>query len=544
MKEKNFILLRAIVSSGIFSAFLSFSLAFGYSIHKHRVNPISSLGTIASFFALLIIFTVIGVLIIYLLDRLARNRKEQKIRTVNKKKVIIRIAVAFVVMIIAWIPYWLASYPGFFTYDAGNVFVQHFYGLEYSTHHPLLHTIFIGDVFKLAVKLFPENYNMGIVFLSWIEMITGSAAFSLVLAYIYFVSGEAIYWISLAYLALFPTIGMFATCSTKDTFSSFFIIALITFILYKLNSSSKQSKVIGVIIVAVLTALVLLYRKNNLISLLIFIPIFLILVGKEWKKWLLAFAIGFILFFVCSKGLEMRYKPAKGGICEVLSVPLQQMGRTYVNVGEEMFTDEERDFFYSIHPYSLDSYHEQDADFVKNSMNDDVLRSSMPTFLKMWIRIGLHHPKEYIEAFLVNTYQAWYPFCDITSYMELADSTYTYFKCDVEAPGTLNSKLPGFYNLLWQLSREISLYKIPVIGIMFTIAFYMYMVMLTFVTGIYRKDRKTIIVSVYLITLIISALFGPLVLPRYYLYLYYAFPLMLGSIFKRQGNEPEKLNGI
>ena len=521
---------RTLVSSGLISVFMSFTLAYGYAFHIHRQSPLTSIKTVLSFIVLTIVFMLISVFLFEFLHSAGSKIKEKKINY-TKKTAILTFVVAFVVMIIAWIPYWLASYPGFFTYDAGNAFIQHFYGLEYSTHHPLLHTILIGDAFKLAVRISPENYNLGIVFLSWIEIITGSFIFSLMLSYIYYISGKIVYCVSLLYFAFFPTIALFSTCSTKDSFNSFFIVALITFIMFK---TRKEIRIPDIVLTTILVALILLYRKNNLIALSVFAPVFLISWKKERLKWLIAFVAGFLLFFAVSKGLEIRYNPIKGEMCEMLSVPLQQMGRVYINEGEKMFTEEEQIYFNSIHPYSLDNYHEQDADFVKAMMNDEVLRKTLPRFIKMWIRIGVNHPKEYIEAFIINTYQAWYPFCDITSYMELADSTYTYFKCDVETPGTLDSKLPGFYDFLWKLSRETSLYRIPVIGVMFTIAFYMYAMVLVFAIGIFRKDMRKVLLSVYLMTFVITALFGPLVLPRYYLYLYYSFPLMLGTIFEKK----------
>lgn len=52
--------------------------------------------------------------------------------------------------------------------------------------------------------------------------------------------------------------------------------------------------------------------------------------------------------------------------------------------------------------------------------------------------------------------------------------------------------------------------------------------------GIYVKSRQMRIFASFMLAVTFTAMCGPLVLPRYYIYLYYTFPMMLGFIFQKK----------
>lgn len=512
----------------------AFFLIYGYAFHHQYEDPLLN----PVFFGLFIILTILLSGIAWWAMNALRRRYQYLGRTMTISKRKTRNMITAAILCVGWTPYWLAGYPGFFTYDATNAFIQHFYGISYSTHHPLLHSILIADVFKVMLRFFPENYNAGIVALSWLTMLMGAIVFTYMLDYIYSISDCVVHGVGVAYLAFFPTIGLFSSCSTKDTYSAFWMILFITKLL-KLNrktdgnGTSQEVQALQIrncIVLVFFIGMMLLYRKNIIIAYVIFVPIFLLIMKNNRVRWVLIFAAGLCLYMIGNGFLEYRYHPVHGAVSEMLCVPFQQMGRVYVEEGDAMFTSEEKAFFDSFYSYSLAAYHELNADYVKHDIDDEKLRDNLWAFLKMWFRIGIHHPVEYIEAFLVNTYQAWYPFCNITGYAPDSDSAYTYFKCSVERPGVLDSKIPRFYDLLWSLSRETSLYEIPVVGIFFPIGIYLIMNLFVFCYGVFVKNKYMVIFTVFMLSVAFTALCGPLVLPRYYIYLYYTFPLIIGFL--------------
>lgn len=50
-----------------------------------------------------------------------------------------------------WLPIFLAYYPSVFAYDAEGQLYQ-VIAKDYSTHHPLLHTLFLGAFFRLGAR--------------------------------------------------------------------------------------------------------------------------------------------------------------------------------------------------------------------------------------------------------------------------------------------------------------------------------------------------------------------------------------------------------
>lgn len=63
------------------------------------------------------------------------------------------------VILLFWFPVFLAYYPSVFAYDAEMQFYQ-FLAHDYSTHHPLIHTLFLGLFFKLGAAVF-GSYSVG-----------------------------------------------------------------------------------------------------------------------------------------------------------------------------------------------------------------------------------------------------------------------------------------------------------------------------------------------------------------------------------------------
>ena len=57
---------------------------------------------------------------------------------------------SFFVILLCWLPVWLAYYPGLWNYDPWQV-DQVITGI-YSKHHPLLHTLLLGNCYRFALE--------------------------------------------------------------------------------------------------------------------------------------------------------------------------------------------------------------------------------------------------------------------------------------------------------------------------------------------------------------------------------------------------------
>jgi len=174
------------------------------------------------------------------------------------------------------------------------------------------------------------------------------------------------------------------------------------------------------------------------------------------------------------------------------------------------------------------------------AIKTDSLDKHRTEAIKMWIDVGLRYPQDYLNAFLVSTYQAWYPFTDITGYnstgMNGYDTKTCYFACAVEGPAKLESILPGMYDFMWNISRAVSLYQIPVIGLLFTIGFMMWVFVYTFGYSIFTGNRGGLSILLFELLILLTNFLGPMTLVRYYLILFYMFPVCLGLLFYKRSS--------
>ena len=84
--------------------------------------------------------------------------------------------VLWAVIFLLWIPFWLSSYPGIFSYDSNLQFNWYFTDYR-SAHHPLVHTWMLGGLVDLGHTLF-GSYQAGAVLYALTQMVIMSALFA------------------------------------------------------------------------------------------------------------------------------------------------------------------------------------------------------------------------------------------------------------------------------------------------------------------------------------------------------------------------------
>ncbi len=134
------------------------------------------------------------------------------------------------VWLITWVGYlpcFLAFYPGLYCYDMNWQWMMYATG-EYSTHHPLIHTLFGGGVLELGNRLF-GSYQAGLAIHSLIQLtvLSGSAAFAV--RYLVKIRVSRVVWLlTAAFYLLFPFFPVLGISTTKDTiFGCLFLIVFV-----------------------------------------------------------------------------------------------------------------------------------------------------------------------------------------------------------------------------------------------------------------------------------------------------------------------------
>ncbi len=440
-------------------------------------------------------------------------------------------------LFLCWIPCLLAGYPGFYNYDAFNQVPQALYEeVPYSAHHPLLHTLLMGKIIAFGYHMGDSStLNDGIFLHSIFQMFLCAVSFGYVISSILRVSKRR--WmalISLVYYGFFPLIPMYAISTTKDTI---FAVLLQLFILFlyelfqDLNGTLKNSsKIIRLVVTALLMCL---FRKNGIYIVVGLLP-FVLYYAKEYrKKCTVIWGAVILSYLIINNGLISLLQAQKGSSEEALSVPIQQVARVYYDYGEEAFTSEELDMLYEgITAEALRNYNPFLSDNIKNSFDYEVLLHHKREFLMLWLEKGMAYPKAYLCSFLDNTYQAWYPGTSIydTPY---GGDTY-YFDMDMCPGGEHDSKAPKLLAFYERIATGYYYQKIPVLRLFFSIGFMFWVALFCLFYGMSQKNKALMIATLASVLCCVTALLGPISLVRYYLILFYGFPVSLGFLLHKE----------
>lgn len=456
------------------------------------------------------------------------------------------------VIFICWIPVFLAYYPSVFAYDAEGQLYQ-VIAHDYSTHHPLLHTLFLGAFFKLGAKL-PGSYSAGMAVHSVVQMMLMATVFGYVIAYLYR-KGVSVYVRSvlLLFYALFPANSVLALSTTKDVLFSALVL-LYTFALHGMVTGQKhrrdhdgaETDYDGVkteadndsaetggggtknwLLYILWTVLMLLFRNNAMYALFFTVPcvwigLYRMQSGKPgmWKKYLVCTFAALVLFGVGSVSLKQLTGAGNGSPREMLSVPLQQMARTRVKAEETlppaMRLEVEK---YLPSEWVFAAYNPYLADPVKNRA---VIHDDPAGLIKTWIKLGVGHPQIYIDAFLDNSIGYW--FIEDRTHAQIygigTESGFGYLSTDNRTmPAGCeiieHSYLPGLRACMERIVSDNAYQSLPVIRMIFAPAFYWWMLCMYIAVVIYRKKYEMLLPVAFLVIYYMTLLLSPTVLIRY-----------------------------
>lgn len=458
-------------------------------------------------------------------------------------------------MLLCWLPVLLAVYPGFFVYDAQEEWLQ-VASRNFTTHHPLVHVLLLGGI-VCAVHKVTDSYNLGIACYMTVQMLIVSGCFTYLLVFMRRRKvAKGVRIASLVYFAFFPVIVMFTLCSAKDTI---FTAALLMLLLALIDLGSDSGRFFASrnqMALFVLSALaMMLFRKNGVYAFAVMALILLLYVNKKFysgktirdshekaqrpylRKMALLLAIIFASYFMINSVLILALHAKNEENQEILTVPIQQLARTY-KFNPEAFDPEDVAALHAVLPEeALVLYNPKLSDPVKVHFRNNVYAANKTRYAKLWLKIGLRKPLSYINAWLMNSYGFWYPDTVIDVYSGNTVFTFTYdessyFGYEVEEPGYRDSKIPWLDKAYRKLSLEISQEKVPIYSMLYSPGGIFWGIAFVFAYMLYRK--KYHIVVPYLMVLIVwlTVILGPIYLPRYVLIFWFGIPLFAAMLLE------------
>lgn len=440
---------------------------------------------------------------------------------------------AWGILFVGYIPCILAFYPGLYCYDMVWQWAQ-FDAWEFTTHHPLIHTLFGGALIELG-RMLGGSYNRGLFLHSLVQtlFLTGAMAYGIRFLVKWGMNRLCVMLTGMFFL-LFPFFPVMGISTTKDTvFAGFFLITFIG--VCDMAAERKIYRRWSLIRFVVCGVMMCLFRNNAVYGLAVMAGCFALAwlvqrIKKQDQKFLLKAAGLTVACILLSQGmftvLERGLHAAKGSKAEMLSLPMQQMARAYVYHQEE-FSSEERDELLRFFDEScLLRYKYYVSDPVKAGMHME--QFELADFIRLWIRLGKRFPEEYVKSPFYNMMGLWYMGGDSSCYMEYKMSQ----PFDEEHRVETRSKLPwlkDYYS--WFTDENLQEY-LPGLSVFFYTSFYSWCVALA--AGILLAKRKYLYLPLplFLASYGFTLVFGPCMIIRYFLGIMLCIPILWAMVFQ------------
>lgn len=441
------------------------------------------------------------------------------------------------VILLAWLPVWLASYPGFFCIDVGSQYSAYVAGTV-TKAHPVMHTYLLGSILSFSEKL-TGSANPGIAVLTWIQMIFLANVFAYTLQYMRKIKmPDVVVLLGLLLYGFLPTIQVYAGCTTKDLiYTGFFTLLIVKIIQLLKEEDAYWQPFYRKAGFGVTLFFMLAFRNNALYIVLVFLMLGLVIVKKRKKLLYLVSGITVAVFLIYNGPFMKWAGIGEGEAREMLSIPLQQLGRVYIYNGQS-WSDEERRLLFEVVPKETwDCYQPKTADAIKITFYSDVFEKNKEELAKIWLNQGLKNPGLYAEAFLLNTVDSWCPNSILDGHVgyfytrDLVQSSY--FIPQIDAPGVQEGKWPWLYGKIVDFGYRISFQRIPLYSMLFSVGAMFWFVLFTWVYTLYKKKYSFSIAYVLILLSFLTHLLGPMVLVRYHLILFFTFPLSIGMICQK-----------
>lgn len=445
------------------------------------------------------------------------------------KKLSLPLIAYMAILLLCWLPVFIAYYPGMFNYDFHTEYQQFLLG-EWDARHPLLYIVITYAFYGLGRML--GNPTLGILLVSLLRMIAFAAALSYSCT---FVQRRAPRWAALsvtAFYAWLPVFSVMAVSSAKDTP---FAAAVLTLSLLSWEALedpkaffAQRHKTAAFVISILFTW----HMRKNGVAVLAMLPL-LIAAAKGYRARMAKLcAAGIALSALLSLGINACLHPVKQPSFQTYSLPAQQLVRAY-RVGSMTDAEKEELRSWYVSSWGLQLLPHL-ADAAKGSLDPQKLEDNGSAFLDLWARVGRKNIRVYAEAFLMLNMGSWYP--DDVSHASVyrlhgMDKGYLQTdEYDLSEHGVLKPDLlPQVRQLYERICRYNAYQKYPVITQLLCTATPLWIILFSCLALISQRKSRLAVAASGVIALWLSYQLGPCTLVRYMLPLFCLAPVLLTS---------------
>lgn len=457
-------------------------------------------------------------------DRFSGPRKS----TPPAKSRILLYSLAIGIILMGWLPFLIANYPGSVPYDTHKQLLEAAGQRNLNASNPILVTYLYGTLFSLGRTLLNDHF--GIFMCTLFQLILWLVATSQCCVYVYHMSkSKAAYWLSVAFYAIIPMWGASIQCVLKDNVhTGFFLLYLLSYYHCSTTEGLKAGDCVKLFAFSVLAGLT---RKSATAIIIISL---LLLIGFRWKKALskkklmivsASVMSVFVIINVLISNLPGIVAPMER---ENYSLPFQQIARYCTKYGSEL-SDEEITIINQVLDYDtiVAQYTPDVSDTVKATFHSSA--SEMSDFWKLYVRLGLRHPEVYIEHLFAGTYKYNYPLSSGNApYRQYIQKDESFYQVDYASTTSLNSIKSYFAQ--WQNGTFTTLFIGP--------GLYVWVFLILIAYALHKKRYRAVVMMSPVIIL-----YGGLFLShvngenRYAMPLMAAIPLCMAISFHASPNK-------
>lgn len=483
-----------------------------------------------------ILFFALWLLVFYILDRfLNKYKKSNEFKISNKKLLIISI----ITMLICWSPYYLTYFPGGVYSDTYQQFLEAKNGISASIYS-VFYSLFIRLLYVISFK----NSSVTFVLMTIIQILlfVGTISYFIVWLKNKKISKKYIV-LTLIFFCINPRIPIYAISIWKDSLYSIFLFMLTLFlfdIVYSKGKMLLEKK--NAIIYCLLCILSAMFRNDAYFIVFMLTAALLFKYFKLYKKAKFFYILSIItsIIIVCTYVVFIPMLKLDSPYREKIGIPLQQIA--YVTANEEVSDDiiQEIDQFV---PYDFIkvTYNPMDVDNIKTSkrFNNEYLENNKDKFWKLYFKLFIKYPKDYLIAFLFNNVGYWnYYLTCLDAGSDSLDDDYdvVYPKRNIE---DITNNVNVIYNLF---GFSLKKYIRPVASAINNCAIYTLFVFIGMYIMIKRKANDFFIVYLpTLLRLFILLLAAPVAFSsRYIIYIVLFMPLSLMIPFIQDNKKRSK----
>lgn len=532
---------KIIIFSAIFSLFLSAISTIGGQLEASGII----FWTIKTVIKIVMLSCAIFILALPVTGYIVKNKIKGDFKITKKHRII-----AFCIILGVNLAYWLALYPGIYGWDSAMM-VHRAINNSTTSHYSVLLGELLGLIFRVSDFLF-HNYTAGLAFAMLVQAIFMSYVYYRVVLLITKISKKfSSYIIGICFFTLNPFMPAMTVYSTQDVlFGAFFTLVFIELYNLSIKKDYWENKKSALYFITI-AILMCLCRNNGIYALILSAIAIAIFSAKKIRKKNLVVATIPILVCLIITGpiYDVIGIKKPSTIRETLSVPSQQLARVYT-INNNLLTEDEKEQieeFYSINDnYKKYPTMPMKADYAKSSLNSELVKKNPVKYFGLWAKIGIKHPKAYIEAFFVNSLGTWYPnkyYNDDRAnipYLEYGMNTLwsereecKYLRIDRK------SKIPFIEDDIEVMIKENAWQTIPIFSTFCSIGFYFVLLVYVLCVSMLKKQWKILIPYSIVIGLYATIIMAPVSIFRYCYPAITVAPIILYAILSLKSSHVE-----